>query len=120
MQIKKATLIDQLLKKLTKTTKIDWLFYLGNNSDDEAVFEFLKSSKLCKDYLQKDCHKFITVLEKKPSEAEYYIGEDTLRPYLLKFQNATQFRKKNRSYADFFGAIQGINSDRYLQRLSNF
>ena len=45
MQIKKATMIDKLLQKLTKTSKIDWLFYLGNNSDDEAVFEFLKSTK---------------------------------------------------------------------------
>ena len=94
-----------MLKKLTKSSKIDWLFYTGNNSDDEAVFEFLKSTKVYNNYLQKDCHKFITVLEKKPSEAEYYIGEDTLRPYLLKFQNATQYRKKNRSYADFNAAI---------------
>lgn len=102
MQIKKATMIDKLLQKLTKTSKIDWLFYLGNNSDDEAVFDFLKSTKLCKNYFQKDCQKFITVLEKKPSVAEYYIGEerDILRPYLQKFQNATQYRKKNRSYAD--------------------
>lgn len=87
MQIKKATLVDQLLQKLTKTSKIDWLFYLGNNSDDEAVFELLKSTKQCKNYFSKECPKFITVLEKKPSEAQFYIGEerDKLRHYLKKF-----------------------------------
>lgn len=50
MCVRKTTLIDQLLQKLTKTSKIDWLFYLGNDSEDEAVFEFLKSEKRCKPY----------------------------------------------------------------------
>lgn len=111
MSVRKSTLIDQLLQKLTKTSKIDWIFYLGNDSEDEAVFEFLKSEKRCKQYFQKDCQKFISVLEKKPSEAEYYIEDrDKVRPFLQKFQNATQYRKKNRSYADL-NAIYGTDSN---------
>ena len=90
MVIRKATLIDQLLQKLTKTSKIDWLFYLGHDSEDEAVFEFLKSEKRCKQYFQKDCQKFIAVLEKKPSQAQFYIEDrEQVRPFLQKFQNAT-------------------------------
>lgn len=108
-QIKKSTVIDQILQKLSKTSKIDWLFYLGNSSDDEEVFGLLKQKKYGRNYLQEDAHKFITVLDKKPSQAEYYFGEERekLAIILDKFKNATQFRKKNRSFADF-NAIQGI------------
>jgi len=82
-------------------SKIDWIFYLGNDSEDEAVFQFLKNDKKCKQYLSKDCHKYICVLEKKPSQADFYIEErDTVRPLLQKFQQATYNRKKTRSYAD--------------------
>jgi len=106
--IKKTKLVDLLLQKITKTSKIDWIFYLGNDSEDEAVFEFLKSDKKCKQYFQQDCQKYICVLEKKPSEADFYIEErDTVRPLLQKFQNATQYRKKNRSYAD----LNALTSD---------
>lgn len=59
---------------------------------------------------QKDHHKFITCLEKKPSSAEFYIEDrGKVRPFLQKFQNATQYRKKNRSYADLSG-IGGVDS----------
>jgi hypothetical protein len=84
------------------------VLFRSNDSEDEAVFEFLKSDKKCKQYFQQDCQKYICVLEKKPSEADFYIEErDTVRPLLQKFQNATQYRKKNRSYAD----LNALTSD---------
>lgn len=76
--INKVTLIEQLLKKVTRTSKIDWLFYLGNDSADELVFEFLKSDKRCDQYFQKDSHKYMSVLEKKPSQAEFYIEDSEM------------------------------------------
>lgn len=104
---------------MTKTSKIDWLFYLGNDSEDELVFEFLKSERRCKPYFQKDCHKYISVLEKKPSEAEFYIEDrDKVRPFLQKFQNATQYRKKNRSYADLNAIAGGDNNMKTKNKLT--
>lgn len=47
MFFKKSILIHDLLQKLTKTSKIDWLFYLGNDSEDEMVFAMLKYDKKC-------------------------------------------------------------------------
>jgi len=41
------------------------------------------------------------VLEKKPSEADYFLEDRYyVRPLLAKLQRATHHRKKNRSYAD--------------------
>lgn len=41
--INKQTLIKLLLKTVVKNSKIDFIFYLGNSSEDEIVFEYLKS-----------------------------------------------------------------------------
>ena len=41
--INKQTLINLLLKTVVKNSKIDFIFYLGNSSEDEIVFEYLKS-----------------------------------------------------------------------------
>lgn len=32
-----------MLKTIVKNSKIDFIFYLGNTSEDELVFEYLKS-----------------------------------------------------------------------------
>ena len=32
-----------MLKTVVKNTKIDFIFYLGNTSEDELVFKYLKS-----------------------------------------------------------------------------
>ena len=41
--INKQTFIKLLLKTVIKNSKIDFIFYLGNSSEDEIVFEYLKS-----------------------------------------------------------------------------
>jgi hypothetical protein len=56
---------------------------LGNDSEDEAVFEFLKSERANADFFAQPCSKYICVLEKKPSEADFYIEDlDSVRPIL--------------------------------------
>ena len=77
------------------------MFYLGNDSSDEPVYELLKSKRVKNDYMHKECSKYICVLEKKPSEAEFYIEDlDSVRPLLEKLYMAAKKRKKIRSYAD--------------------
>ena len=81
--IKKKQLINLLLQKISKNSKIDFIFYLGNDSEDEAVFEFLKSERANADFFAQACSKYICVLEKKPSEADFYIEDlDSVRPIL--------------------------------------
>jgi len=41
--IKKQKLMDLLLEKISQNSKIDFLFFLGNDSSDEPVYELLKS-----------------------------------------------------------------------------
>lgn len=36
--VKKKKLVNILLEKISKIKPIDFLFYLGNDSEDEAVF----------------------------------------------------------------------------------
>ena len=94
-------MVKLLLEKVSIHSKIDFLFYLGNDSSDEKVFEFLKSDKANHRYFHAECSKYICVLEKKPSEADFYIEDlDQVRPLLEKLQTATRKRKKIRSFAD--------------------
>jgi len=52
-------------------------------------------------YLSPGCAKYICTLEKKPSEADYYIEEvEQVSPLLEKLYNSTRRKKKNRSYSD--------------------
>lgn len=85
--VKKKKLMNLFLERISKTHKIDFLFYLGNDTEDEVVFEFLRSRELeTKGYIQNDCSRYICVLEKKPSEARYYLEDlDHVRPLLQKF-----------------------------------
>ena len=64
--------MDLFLEKITVHSKIDFLFYLGNDSSDEKVYEHLKSKRV-NDYFSTSCNKYICTLTKKPSEADYYI-----------------------------------------------
>lgn len=98
--VKKIKLVNILLDKISNNKPIDFLFYLGNDSEDETVFQFLKTQDN-RNYFQQDCVKYICVLEKKPSEAQYYIEDlDNVKPLLQRFQTAAQNRKRNFSYAD--------------------
>jgi len=52
-------------------------------------------------YLSPGCAKFICTLEKKPSEADYYIEEvDQVSPLLEKLYITTKRKKRNRSFSD--------------------
>ena len=74
---------------------------MGIDSSDEPVCELLKSEKVETKYLKNPCSKFVCSLEKKPSEADYYIEEiDTVRILLEKMQTEIKKRKKIRSYSD--------------------
>jgi len=78
-------LVELLLNKASQISKIDFLFYLGNDSSDEPVYELLKSDKANKNYFHAECAKYICVLEKKPSEADFYLEDlDQVRPLLEK------------------------------------
>jgi len=99
--IKKQKLIDLLLAKISLNITIDFLFYLGIDSSDEPVYELLKSEKVKSNYLHQECKSYICSLEKKPSEADYYIEEiDSVRVLLEKLYVETKKRKKIRSYSD--------------------
>lgn len=74
-EIQKHLLVELLLQKISRNSKIDYLFYLGYDSSDEPVYELLKSSKAKQQFFHPECSKYICVLEKKPSEAEFYIED---------------------------------------------
>ena len=74
--IKLNKLIDLFLEKIISHSLIDFIYYLGNGQDDEQVFEYLKSQKVSDKYLSPECTNYICTLEKKPSEANYYIEEE--------------------------------------------
>lgn len=42
-RIQKELLVEKLLGKISKNNRIDFMFYLGNDSSDEPVYEILKS-----------------------------------------------------------------------------
>ena len=74
---------------------------MGIDSSDEPVYELLKSDKVKDNYLNDNYKSFVCSLEKKPSEAEYYIEEiDAVRILLEKLYIETKKRKKIRSYSD--------------------
>ena len=94
------------------------MFYLGNNSGDEKVYELLKSEKANRNYFHAECAKYICVLEKKPSEADFYLEDlEQVRPLLEKLQIATKKRKKIRSFADLT-ALRGGTSPLAGQKLA--
>lgn len=63
-----------LLQKISVTNKIDYLLYLGADTGNESVYNFLLSKRSSELYFTKDTHhKYICTLGKKPSSALYYV-----------------------------------------------
>ena len=86
------------------------MFYLGNDSSDEQVYELLKSANSDKRFFHKECSRYICNLEKKPTNADYYIEDlESVRPLLEKFATKTKQRKKVRSYSDLTKLQSGPN-----------
>ena len=103
-------LVELLLEKISHKSLIDFVFYLGNDSSDEPVYELLKSKKANEKFFHAECSKYICVLEKKPSYADYYIEDlESVRPLLEKFATKTKQRKKVRSYSDLTKLQSGPN-----------
>lgn len=98
-------MVEKLLTKISDKSKIDYLFYLGNDSSDEPVYELLKS-KAKAHFFQPTCSKYICVLEKKPSEADFYFeDQEMVWQFLDKLQAVIRKRKRTRSFADFNGPM---------------
>ena len=102
IKLKKTKLLKQLLAKITQQTKIDYLLYLGADTGNENVYNFLLNKKSSDQYFTKDTHhKYICTLGKKPSSALYYVDcVQDVEFMLTRFKKATHKRKRNRSYAD--------------------
>jgi hypothetical protein len=45
MKLKKHKLLKVLLSKISQTTKIDYLLYVGADTGNEPVYSFLKSKR---------------------------------------------------------------------------
>lgn len=93
-------------------SKVDFLLFIGADSSDEPVFEYLKqeivSSK--SEYFSKDCHTNLCILGKKPSKADFYVDEiEKLAILINKLGLETKKRKKNRSYSNL-NEITSTNS----------
>ena len=59
------------MKKLPQQSqKVDFLLYIGSDSSNEPVYEYLHSNKVS---LNVDHKKYVCVLGKKPSKAQYYV-----------------------------------------------
>ena len=75
---------EQLVEKMLQGKIFDFVFFIGNDSSDEPVFEKLKNQN--SSFFQKDCEKFLCILEKKPSNADFYIENiDQIRLLFEKF-----------------------------------
>lgn len=95
------------------------MFYLGIDSSDEPVYELLKSEKVNSHYLHPECSKYICSLEKKPSEADYYIEEiDAVSILLEKIYVETKKRKKVRSFSDLT-VLRNISNPLVNQKFGN-
>jgi hypothetical protein len=102
VKLKKTKLLKQLLAKITQQNKIDYLLYLGADTGNEHVYNFLLNKKSSEQYFTKDtCHKYICTLGKKPSSALFYIDcVEDVEFMLTRFKVATHKRKRNRSFSD--------------------
>lgn len=100
LKLKKQKLLKVLLQKISQTNKIDYLLYVGADTGNENVYQFLRS-KRSDQYFTRENHKYICTLGKKPSSAFYYIDDaDEVKFMLSRLRAATQKRKRNRSYSD--------------------
>lgn len=90
--------MKQLLEHLTSShTKIDFLLYIGTDSANEPVYEYLNTKKALT-HFSEDKKMYVCVLGKQPSNAHYYlddVDDFSLLINMLKVQ--TLKRKKTRS-----------------------
>lgn len=70
------------------------------DSSDEPVYNYLKSVS-CDEQFSKNSEKYICVLGKQPSSANYYIdGLEDIKVLINRLKNVAQKRKKIRSFGD--------------------
>ena len=104
IQLKKQKLLSLFLKQLTEDAfnKVDFLLYIGADTSDEPVYEYLRHKISLKknQCFEEDCKVHLVVLGKKPSKADFYVEEIELRNLLSKIGTQTKRRKKNRSYSN--------------------
>ena len=91
VQLKKEKLLKYILKEMQEKaySKIDYLLYVGSDTSDEPVFEYLKRKTkniITKKspYFRPDLKTNLCVLGKKPSYADHYIEESSLAILLNK------------------------------------
>lgn len=78
------------------------MLYIGADSSDEPVFEYLKKQTNMSgksQYFSSDCQTNLCILGRKPSKADFYVDEiDKLAILIKQLGSETKKRKKNRSY----------------------
>jgi|LauGreDrversion4_2_1035121.scaffolds.fasta_scaffold29626_2 hypothetical protein len=100
LKLKKQKLLKVLLQKISQVTKIDYMLYVGADTGNESVYQFLRA-KRSDQYFTREHKKYICTLGKKPSSAFYYLDDvDEVKFMLSRLKTACQKRKKNRSYSD--------------------
>ena len=67
MKLKKQKLVKTLFDKASQSLKIDYLLYIGTDTGNEIVYNYLKSKKADQFFNQNDSKKYICTLGKKPS-----------------------------------------------------
>ena len=105
VQLKKSNLLKIFLQELSDQafSKVDFLLYIGADTSDEPVFEYLKNQiqSSSSQYLSPDCQSFLCILGKKPSKADFYVDEvEKLAVLINKLGVETKKRQKNRSYSN--------------------
>jgi trehalose 6-phosphate synthase/phosphatase len=101
IKLKKHKLLKLLFQKISATTKIDYLLYVGADTGNETVYQFLKQKRADAYFTREHPKRFICTLGKKPSGAQYYIDDVEEVKFMMSRLKATiQKRKRNRSYAD--------------------
>lgn len=78
------------------------MLYIGTDTGNEIVYNFLKQKRVDPFFSITDNRKYICTLGKKPSCALNYLDDiDEVRFLMNKLRHSTQKRKKTRSFADF-------------------
>ena len=99
-KLKKRKLVKLLLERAAAAQKLDLLVYVGSDSGNEVVFQYLRSARCDSAYLA-NRRKFVCTLGKKPSLAQFYVEDAEELSFLInKLRVSTQKRKKIRSFSD--------------------
>lgn len=99
-KLKKHKLMKKLLEKASANTKIDYILYIGVDTDNERTYSFLNSER-SDVYFSREHAKYVCTLGKKPSSAHYYLDDIEEVKYIInRLRHSTQKRKRTRSYSD--------------------